>query len=242
MKELAVFNPASQDPFQMDLQGCDLSGLDLRTRVSDLLVAIFDIGKNPGLGVRSLHKRGITGRGVAIALVDNPLYEAHEEFAARLRKHERINAPAEQAHFHGSTVLSITGGETSGVAPGADLYFVSAWGFTDGQPDTTPRAKAFERVLEWNRALAEGKKIRMISVSVGWRSTQRGGAEMDAAAKRAKRRGAAGGELEYRGDARVQVPWAGAGAAGGPGFVRFVRAGDVLGEGVLRARRSRTGC
>ena len=208
LKELPAFNVASQDPFQMDLRGCDLSGLDLRTRASDLSMATFDTGtvwpsrekmpegfdprrimeagKNPGLGVRSLHKRGITGRGVAIALVDNPLFEAHTEYAARLRKHERLNAGPEAAHFHGSTVLSIAGGETLGVAPGADLYFISAWAFTDGQPDMTPRAKAFERILEINRALPPENKIRVISMSVGWRSTQRGGAEMDAAAKRAK--------------------------------------------------------
>ena len=211
LKELPAFNVASQDSFQVDLRGCDLSALDLRTRASDLLMAVFDtrtvwpppgkmpegfdprrimeIGKNPGLGVRSLHKRGITGRGVAIAVVDNPLFEPHAEYAARLRKHERINASAEQAHFHGSTVLSIAGGETLGVAPGADLYFVSSWAFSDGQPDMTPRAKAFERILEMNRALPEGKKIRVISMSQGWRSTQRGGAEMNAAARRAKEEG-----------------------------------------------------
>lgn len=211
LKELPAFNIASQDPFQMDLRGCDLSGLDLRTRVSDLLMATFDTktvwpsrdrmpegfdprrimetGKNPGLGVRSLHKRGITGRGVAIALVDNPLFEAHAEYAARLRQHERLNARTEEAHFHGSTVLSIAGGETLGVAPGADLYFISSWAFSDGQPDMTPRAKAFERILEINRGLPVEKKIRVISMSQGWRSTQRGGAEMDAAARRAKEEG-----------------------------------------------------
>ena len=29
---------------------------------------MMELGKNPGLGVRQLHQRGITGRGVSIAI------------------------------------------------------------------------------------------------------------------------------------------------------------------------------
>lgn len=34
---------------------------------------ILAIGKDPGLGIRSLHEHGITGRGVTIAIIDQPL-------------------------------------------------------------------------------------------------------------------------------------------------------------------------
>jgi hypothetical protein len=94
----------------LDLRGCDLSKLDLRNSINDLLYASFDdrtvwpvpnrmpsdfdskrimeLGKNPGLGVHSLHKRGITGRGVGIAILDQPLLVDHQEYGDRLRLYE----------------------------------------------------------------------------------------------------------------------------------------------------------
>ena len=213
LKELPRVDANSRNPFQLDLRGADLSALDLRSRAEDLFAAaVFDsrtvwpprdrmpegfdprrlmeAGKNPGLGVRSLHQRGITGRGVAIALVDNPLAESHREYAGRLRLHERIGIRAAEPHFHGSVTLSIAAGETVGVAPGADLYFISCWAANEDGPDLTPRAKAFDRILEINRALPPGRKIRVISMSQGWMPHHRGAAEMDAAAaKRAKEEG-----------------------------------------------------
>ena len=156
LKELPRFDANSTNPFQVDLRGADLSALDLRDRLADLNEAVFDTstvwpardkmpqafdpariletGRNPGLGIRSLHRRGITARGVAIALVDNPLLASHSEYAARLRVHEHIQAsPEEKRHFHGSTVLSLAGGRTLGVAPEAELYYISNWAFSGGR-------------------------------------------------------------------------------------------------------------
>jgi subtilisin family serine protease len=209
LKALPRFDPKSQNPFQVDLREADLSSLDLRDRANDLAQAVFgthtiwppreklpagfdpqrilEAGKNPGLGVRSLHKRGITGRGVSIAVVDNPLLDSHREYAGRVRLHERINAPEDgDLHFHGCSVVSIAAGRTIGVAPEAEIYYISSWAFTGGQLDFTPRARAFERILEVNRGLAADKKIRAIVMAFGWAPSQRGAAEMDAAAKKAK--------------------------------------------------------
>jgi hypothetical protein len=41
--------------------------------------ALLELGKNPGLGVRSLHAEGITGAGVSIAIIDQPLLTSHVE-------------------------------------------------------------------------------------------------------------------------------------------------------------------
>lgn len=212
LKELPRYDPASQDSFQMDLRGADLSALDLRGRAADLLQALFDtrtvwpprdklpegfdpkrileLGSNPGLGVRSLHQRGITGKGVSIALVDNPLLATHKEYASRVRLHDYINAPQDgEPHFHGSVVVSLAAGTTLGVAPGAGIYYVSSWAMGREGLDFRPRAKAFEKFLEVNRTLPPEKKIRVISMSFGWARNNRGAAEMDAAAKRAKDEG-----------------------------------------------------
>lgn len=81
---LPAYDPASTAPFSVDLRNSDLSRLDLRQDLETLLAADFDsrtlwpesesmpsgfdpaailgLGANPGLGLRSLHAQGITGR------------------------------------------------------------------------------------------------------------------------------------------------------------------------------------
>ena len=212
IRELPRYDPNSTNPFQVDLRGADLSALDLRERMADLSQATFDnrtvwpardrlpegfdparvldMGRNPGLGVRSLHKRGITGRGVAIALVDNPIPASHREYAGRVRFHEYINtSPDVELHFHGSTCAALAAGHTLGVAPEAELYLISSWAGSGREPDFTPRAKAFERFLEVNSKLPPDRRIRVISMSVGWSPQQRGAAEMEAAANKAREQG-----------------------------------------------------
>ena len=102
MTALPKYDPDSQNPFQVDLRMADLSGLDLKGAAEGLAFATFgtttvwpakdkmpegfdpkaimEMGKNPGLGVRGLHARGITGKGVRIAIIDQPLPVDHEEF------------------------------------------------------------------------------------------------------------------------------------------------------------------
>ena len=144
------YNPKSQNPFQVDLRERDLSTLDLRDSLKDLLYATFDnhtvwpadermpkefdrqrileLGKNPGLGVRGLHLRGITGRGVGLAIIDQPLLVDHQEYKDRLRLYEEIHVkPDADASMHGPAVASIAVGKTIGVAPEADLYYIGSW-------------------------------------------------------------------------------------------------------------------
>ena len=47
---------------------------------------LLEEGKNPGLGIRSLHERGIDGRGVGIAIIDQPLLLGHIEYTSRLAR------------------------------------------------------------------------------------------------------------------------------------------------------------
>ncbi len=150
LEAVPKYDPKNSNAFQVDLRSYNLSGLDLRDSGVALVHANFDdrtvwpapdrlpqgfdrqrimeMGKNPGLGVRSLHARGITGRGVGIAIIDNPLLVDHQEYAERLRLYEEDNvASEEQAHLHGPAVASIAVGKTVGVAPEADLYYLGRW-------------------------------------------------------------------------------------------------------------------
>lgn len=213
-----VGNPEARDPFENDLRSADLSALDLRDSGKELSNFSFDsqtmwpttdhmskdfdpmrvseLGKNPGLGLRGLHARGITGRGVAIAIVDQPLMIEHEEFGDRIRLYEEINIePGTPAQMHGPAVASIAAGKTVGVAPEAEIYYVAAFAFdTTGkgrnrEMNFTWYAQAVRRIVEVNEQLPPGKKIRAISLSIGWDASQTGAAEMEKAVAAARKAG-----------------------------------------------------
>lgn len=217
--ELPTFNPRSTQGWQVDLRGFDLSSLDLGDRLNDLLHADFDsrtrwptnlpagfhpervmaLGKDPGLRARELHARGITGKGVGIGIVDATLLVDHAEYRDRLRLYEEIHSlydggPDGPAQMHGAAVASIAVGKTVGVAPEADLYYIAeTCGVVLGEKqfayDFTSLAQSVDRLLDVNRTLPPKKRIRVISLSVGWASMQAGYAEINAAVKRATREG-----------------------------------------------------
>jgi hypothetical protein len=192
-----------RNPFEIDLRGRDLSSLDLRNRAADLAWASFDtatvwpareklpaefdphrvmeLGMNPGLGIRALHERGITGRGVGIAVIDMPMLITHQEYIARLRLYEDIGfSPAAAylgdhnfATMHGCATASIAAGKTVGVAPEAELYFicVNMRNFpylTRGCVTLRHYAVAVRRIIAINRSRPADRKIRAISLSIGW--------------------------------------------------------------------------
>jgi len=199
LDSIPKYNGNSTMPFERDLINYDPSGLDLRNNLIELLHSDFDsktnwpksipdgfnpdsimeLGKNPGLNVRKLHELGITGKGVGIAIIDIALLVDHIEYKDQLRMYEEIHGLRnERASMHGPAVASIAVGRTVGVAPEADLYFISSG---DGtifnrikdilfkNRDINPkwRVKSIYRVLEINRTLPLDKKIRVLSISSG---------------------------------------------------------------------------
>src|SRR5512133_3494167 len=72
-----------------------------------------------------MHARGITGRGVGIAVIDSPLLVGHEEYATNIDWYEEIDAKLDDAaRMHAAAGASIAVGRTIGVAPGARLFFI----------------------------------------------------------------------------------------------------------------------
>lgn len=100
LKELPKYNGNPRKMFQVDLRSYDLSELDVKNNLKDLTYASFDsktkwpstlpkgfdtntimeYGKNPGLNLRKLHEKGITGKGVSMAIIDGTLLTGHEEY------------------------------------------------------------------------------------------------------------------------------------------------------------------
>jgi hypothetical protein len=215
MTSLPKYDPDADGPFKVDLRNRDLSRLDLRNRLGDLLYAAFDdrtvwpaadrmprgfdheaimkTGRNPGLGIRALHREGITGRGVGIAIVDQPLLRDHVEYKDRLRLYEEIQVrPDADPSMHGAAVASIAVGKTVGVAPEADLYYIASWtgDFGEGEGGFTFNfayyARAVHRILEVDSTLPEERKIRVIALQVGWRHSQKGYDDIRKATEKAK--------------------------------------------------------
>ncbi len=190
--------------FGYDVRGLDISkedlswledfnelGFDTNTKWPEKVPAGFDpeqileLGKNPGLGIRDLHEQGITGKGVSIAIIDQALLLEHEEYKDNIVLYERIHDVDEWASMHGPAVASIAVGKNVGVAPEAKLYFIAeTFGHfqDDGYEfDASLIADGIMRVLEINKILPEGEKIRVISISRGYNINDTGYQEITAA-------------------------------------------------------------
>jgi len=212
LDSIPTFNPQSREPFQVDLINYDLSELDLRGSFENLLYANFDnktvwppdirmpkgfnrnlimeLGKDPGLGVRNLHLKGITGRNVGIAIIDQPLLIDHQEYKDRLRLYEETeDISGIPSPMHGPAVASISVGKTVGVAPEADLYFIATSFGTGQDTDFFFLARCIRRILQVNKILPNDSKIRVISISRGWGPKDMGYQDIKAATEEAKAAG-----------------------------------------------------
>lgn len=200
LDSLRKYVEGSDKNWERDLRRYDPSNLNLKDNLQELLHCDFDsktiwpeslpvgfnpdtimeIGKNPGLNIRKLHQEGITGKGVGIAIIDQNLLVDHVEYKDQLKLYEEIHIPKVnmKAQMHGPAVASIAVGKTVGVAPEADLYYISA-GFNllsgminkllSSKKPVNPKwiVKSIYRVLEINKKLPQDKKIRVISISYG---------------------------------------------------------------------------
>lgn len=177
--------------FVHDLRSKDISSIDLSNELDYLLIADFDddtkwpdsvpkeydiekikaYGIDPGLGIRNLHKKGITGQGVGIAIIDQSLLVNHVEYKDQIKLYEEIHNISDFAQMHGPAVASIAVGKNVGVAPEADLYYIAETHgvFKKDGFDWNLYwiAKSIDRIIEINKTLPTDKKIRVISISLG---------------------------------------------------------------------------
>lgn len=148
---------------------------------SAILLAVprieLERGRNPGLGVRALHAQGITGAGVQVAIVDGQIRRDHVEFADRIVAYEELDdfggRPFDR---HGPAMTSLLVGRSIGVAPGAELHYF-ALDFARLTPERM--AAAIGHVVERNRTLQPAQRVRLLSMSTGFRGPDR--APVDAA-------------------------------------------------------------
>lgn len=168
-----------------DLRNCSVAGLDLRDRGDMALTFGFNEqthwppaaklppgfvpsqvltnAMNPGLGVRDLHRQGITGKGVSVAIIDYPILGRHGEYADRISEIHPVQG-AQGSSMHGPAVASLLVGRQCGTAPDARVYFVAV---PDPGGDARQQAEALDWVVAKNRSLPAAERIRVVSVSAG---------------------------------------------------------------------------
>ncbi len=141
-----------------------------KTKFSDPTPArkILEMAKEPPLGIRQLHQMGLTGKGVNVAIIDQPLALDHPEYRERILSYKSFCDPSQVSSMHGPAVMSLLAGKTIGTAPESSVIFaaVPSW-----EGDAEYAARALDWILEENNKLPIDKKIKFVSVSAafGWR-------------------------------------------------------------------------
>lgn len=184
---------------------------------------IMELGKNPGLGVRSLHARGIDGTGMRMAIIDQALSD-HAEYHDNLVHYEEWGDVDKNGQMHGSAVSSIAVGKTVGVAPKAKLYyFADKHSRKDSKTGKTMFftdncVKALERIIEINETLPPNEKIQVVSMSWGGQAdeTTQGCDKWFATLEKAKKAGLFVLTTSSRREYALDFSGAGRGALGDP--------------------------
>jgi len=150
------------------------------------LQKLLEDGKNPGLGIRALHAQGITGKGIGIAILDQPLLLGHKEYTSRLIRYDATGLVEFSPQMHGSPISSIAVGKEIGVAPEATLsYFaVPMW-----ESDMSCYTRSLYRIFELNKILPKDEIIRVVSISDGAFIKDKGFQEWQKALRKAEGKG-----------------------------------------------------
>lgn len=191
-----------------DLRGQDLSKQDLSIISADILkTAEFDTttiwpekeklpadfnpekllldGKNPGLGIKELHRQGIDGRGVVVAIIDQGLDTDHPEYKDSLLDYKTLgNINLEPISMHGPAVASLLVGKDCGVAPGAKLIYRASPG-----GDLSLFAQNLQDLIKTNQSRTDEERIRVVSCSIGYTAGKPGLTEWQEALRQAKDNG-----------------------------------------------------
>lgn len=213
LKTLPSYDKYQPGQLQVDLRSYDLTTLDLKERYEDLIHADFDTttkwpyglpdkfnpkkiieyGKNPGLNIRELHKSGITGKGVGIAIIDGALLVNHVEYKDKLKLYEEIHCLDKTAMPSGCAVVSTVAGEKTGVAPESNIYYIAeTHGLTaqgTSNVDFSSLAVAINRIVKINDTLSKEDKIRALVIDGGWTQSDNGYNAINKTVEEAKEKG-----------------------------------------------------
>lgn len=126
---------------------------------------LLEESKNPGLEIKELHERGITGQGVAVAIIDQKLDIDHPEYKNSIIDYTEYNgAEKEKISMHGPAVASLLVGKDCGIAPGAKLVYKA---IPSGRSFFS-EAQALNDIIKDNKNVPQNEKVRVVSCSIGY--------------------------------------------------------------------------
>jgi subtilisin family serine protease len=140
--------------------------------------ALLENSKKPE-SVAKLHEKGITGKGIKIAIIDQRLFKEHPEYKDRVKYYEVFGDNWEGdgrngVDYHGSLVTGVAAGKNTGAAPSSDIYYFAAnhWPDNYGQDESQSLTmftinKVIRKIIEMNKTFPENEKIRFLSCSWG---------------------------------------------------------------------------
>lgn len=144
-------------------------------------VKLLEENKTPTLGVKQLHQKGITGKNIGIAVIDQRLFLNHPDYKSNIvhyddTGHEWDGFRKDNWHpdYHGSLVVGNAVGHSTGAAPGASIYYIASHNWSvKGEKLPPPQGNseyvntAIRKIIELNKTLPQDKKIRFLSCSWG---------------------------------------------------------------------------
>ena len=126
---------------------------------------VMQWGMSPGLHVATLHQQGITGMGVHVAIIDQPLLLGHIEYAQQIAQYTEIHTEGAGPQMHGAAVASLLAGINCGVAPKATVHY---WAEPSWKRDYQYRNESLSQILAYNQGKPPHEQIRVVSVSKGF--------------------------------------------------------------------------
>lgn len=125
---------------------------------------VLEYGKKPPLGIKEIHEAGITGKGINVAIIDQPLALNHPEYNNKIVEYKEFK-PKDcefQPSMHGPGVVSMLVGNNLGTAPDAKVYYaaVPMW-----LGDAYYETEALNWIMELNEKLTSENKIKFVSIS-----------------------------------------------------------------------------
>lgn len=156
---------------------------------------LMESAKYPGMQIKDLHDKEITGKNVHVAIIDQCMGKAldHPEYKDAIAEfktffpEEIVNSDDYSGtSFHGSFVTGLLAGKNTGIAPDVKLHYIEVPIFGDAKYF----ADALNYIIDKNQNVPDAEKIRIVSVSSAPSATagitMKNGELWESAMKRAK--------------------------------------------------------
>ena len=165
----------------LDVSSYDLSGIDpLKIRYSEDTKwpedptklplgfkpkEFLESRKNPGLGIKTLHKLGIKGQGSCIAIIGGARLFNHIEYHNSLKGYEEIGFnPTDYGGGADNRILSLLVGKSCGIAPSSEAYFYAV---NTRECVYSNYAVAIRKICELHKKLKDDGKSGIDIVFIG---------------------------------------------------------------------------